>query len=55
MLTPLVCSLATVHTLNVHIPIHCLALTDAEDHIMLGLRDGKLIVITVRRGGRAGD
>lgn len=44
--------LGVLKTINVRVPIHTLAITEHETHIMLGLRDGKLIILTVRLSPR---
>lgn len=40
--------LRTVSTLPLHVPIHCLALTNGNSHLFSGLRDGKLIIIGIK-------
>ncbi len=39
--------LSVVLSLNMQIAVHCVALTMGDGHIMLGLRDGKVIILTV--------
>lgn len=41
--------LRTLATLPLHVPITCLSITNSCTHILVGLRDGKLIVVGVRK------
>ncbi|KAH3853615.1 hypothetical protein DPMN_096145 [Dreissena polymorpha] len=35
-------------SLPLYVPVHCLAITNGNSHIMAGLRDGKLIIIGIK-------
>ncbi|XP_021366386.1 neurobeachin-like protein 1 isoform X2 [Mizuhopecten yessoensis] len=41
-------ALKTLNSLPLHVPIHCIAITTSGSHILVGLRDGKLIIIGVK-------
>ncbi|XP_069107826.1 neurobeachin-like protein 1 isoform X1 [Argopecten irradians] len=41
-------ALKTLTSLPLHVPIHCIAITTNGSHILVGLRDGKLIIIGVK-------
>ena len=43
----LCCRLEPLQSINVRSPITALALTESDSHIMLGLKDGKLLLVTV--------
>ncbi|XP_052080874.1 neurobeachin-like protein 1 isoform X2 [Mytilus californianus] len=40
--------LRTVNMFPLHVPIHCLSVTNSNSHILAGIRDGKLIIIGVK-------
>ncbi|XP_064646322.1 neurobeachin-like protein 1 isoform X2 [Lineus longissimus] len=42
-------SLKTLRSISLHVPIQCLALTNGNSHILAGLRDGKLIIVGIKR------
>ncbi|KAH3749005.1 hypothetical protein DPMN_183494 [Dreissena polymorpha] len=35
-------------SLPLYVPVHCLAITNGNSHVMAGLRDGKLIIIGIK-------
>jgi hypothetical protein len=42
------CRLVKLKSLNLKTPIYGLALTEDEQYLLLGLKDGKLLLMTVR-------
>ncbi|VDI12757.1 Hypothetical predicted protein [Mytilus galloprovincialis] len=40
--------LRTVNMFPLHVPIHCLSVTNSNSHILAGIRDGKLIIVGVK-------
>lgn len=41
--------LRTINTMPLHIPITCLAVTNGNSHLLVGLKDGKLIIVGIKR------
>ena len=44
--------LRSVTTLNLQVPITCISVTHNNTHILVGLRDGKLIIVGVKKNNQ---